>query len=49
MTKSHRMRLALVAALRVAACRDSSSKEKARKECLEHLRASLRPVAAERV
>lgn len=49
MTKSQHMRMAMVAALRVAACRDYSSKEKARKECLEHLRASLRPVAAERV
>ncbi|WWQ71852.1 hypothetical protein [Pseudomonas phage Haboob] len=49
MNKATHQHLAMVAALRVAVCRCPSQKEKARKDCLMHLRASLRSVAAERV
>ena len=47
MTKAQHQLFAMVAALRVRVA-GGSEKNKARRDCLSHLRASLRPVAAER-
>lgn len=48
MTKQMHQRLAMTNAKRVACCR-GSEKEKARRDCLNHLRASLFSAATESV
>jgi hypothetical protein len=46
MNRSHHQYFAMVAAKKVAAVSGIAAKEKARGECLVHLRASLLPVLA---
>jgi len=45
MSKGQHKRFAMTAALRVGACK-GEAKEKARRDCLDHLRASLLPGGA---